>query len=114
MMTSGVHLTADRRIPAKWRCSRHGAPTVAGCTSCTAIVRSLIDVVGLRRCRSAQNHQLAAELVIRFAANATPNVRTTRAVSLAARLYVVTVPEPHAPTPLVDAAIAMLTNERPQ
>lgn len=74
-----------------------------GCNTCTSIAGSLIDAVALRRCRSAQRHRLAAELVLRFAANTVPAKRYTRttalidrAAHLAAMLFVLVVPAPAA------------------
>lgn len=99
------------RVPRSWRCPIHGAPTTYGCVHCDPIAKSLIETVGTwfgtresgvsKRRLSAALIRLAAELVLRYAADDSAGAiggnerrRSTRALALAARLYVSVVPGP--------------------
>lgn len=80
------------RIPRIWRCPEHGAPTAGHCARCASITRLLIDIVGYGLALSREQLRLAAELVIRYAANYTAVSNTNLPLVLAARFYVTAVP----------------------
>lgn len=91
----------SQRVPRSWKCPEHGPPTVYGCTHCGPIVARLIDLAA-KRASTPARVQLAAELVLRYAADdsagSVPRTRedkrSIKALAFAARLYVSAVPGP--------------------